>query len=133
VDTSGPQESTLTFENFVDVLIQRCTSEEMKNPVDVLEPDGHTPARSTSDARRFRLDAETLLGKTGRKLDSSVFGTMSLSLVQGKTGGAASVTRTVLRTDSSERRMEGELALRYERLSGSTLRVFANVSTHPVL
>jgi len=58
---------------------------------------------------------------------------MSLSLVQGKTGGAASVTRTVLRTDSSERRMEGELALRYERLSGSTLRVFANVSTHPVL
>lgn len=111
MDSSGPQEASLTFENFVDVLIQRCTADEMKNPIDVLEPDGRTPAHSTSDLRRFRLDAETLLGKTGQRLDSSVFGTMSLGLVPGKAGIVSAVPRTVLRTDNSERRMEGELAL----------------------
>lgn len=103
VDSAAASESLITWDNFTDLMIQRCTQQEIDHMIDVLEPDGRTTAHSTSDLRRFRLDAETLLGKTGARLDSSVLGTMALSVVPGK--GATS-SRTVLQTDKSERLME---------------------------
>jgi hypothetical protein len=91
----------LSYDRLLDFMIQRCTLLECANQVQVLEPDG-SPARSTSDLRRFRVDADVLLGVSARKrrLDTSIFVVEPMALVRADRFGTQ---RTVGISDATEK------------------------------
>lgn len=94
-DTPDKAACELSYDRLIgDFMIQRCTWQEMMNARQVLEPDG-SPAHSTNDLRRFRVDADTLLGirkhqasplvAGQRTLDTSILLVEPLILSGGRT------------------------------------------------
>lgn len=95
------EDKELSYEKLLDFMIQRCTALECANQVQVLEPDG-SPARSTSDLRRFRVDADVLLGVSARKrrLDTSIFVVEPMAMVRADRFGTQ---RTIAISDGTEK------------------------------
>lgn len=100
LDETGPEPlaGNLTLEKMKKTLIQWVTLQEAKGIFPIKNPDGSEP-ESSSDTRRFRIDAGNLFGPQMRKrLDEGLTGTLELAMI----GGGTSRQRLVLCSDASE-------------------------------